>query len=90
MTTSDLYSSLCKVQSDFVSPATHNPLAAYLPYRRYLVDWMTDVGEQVRFSLYIVFQLYIYIGCFWMFFDVFVFSCSVVPPLTRPPAQPTN
>ena len=35
-------------QVDFVSPAAFNPTAAYLPFRRYLVDWMSDVGEQCR------------------------------------------
>lgn len=35
-------------QVDYVSPATYNPRALYLPYRRYLVDWMSDVGEQCR------------------------------------------
>ena len=33
-------------QADFVGPSTYNPKAHYLPYRRYLVDWMSDVGEQ--------------------------------------------
>jgi len=35
-------------QDDYVSPLTYFPNAAYLPYRRYLVDWMSDVGEQCR------------------------------------------
>ena len=34
------------VQSEYVSPKTHNPTATFLPFRRYLVDWMSDVGEQ--------------------------------------------
>ena len=34
------------VQSEYVSPESHNPRASYLPYRRYLVDWMSDIGEQ--------------------------------------------
>jgi hypothetical protein len=34
------------VQGEYVSASTHNPLASYLPFRRYLVDWMSDVGEQ--------------------------------------------
>ena len=46
MTTSDLYDSMKLVQSEYVSASTHNPSASYLPYRRYLVDWMSDVGEQ--------------------------------------------
>jgi hypothetical protein len=33
-------------QGDFVSPESFNPFASYMPYRRYLVDWMSDVGEQ--------------------------------------------
>jgi hypothetical protein len=33
---------------EFVSPSTFNPNASFLPYRRYLVDWMSDVGEQCR------------------------------------------
>jgi len=33
-------------QVDFVSPTTFAPGSSYLPYRRYLVDWMSDVGEQ--------------------------------------------
>lgn len=33
-------------QADFVSPATFTPTASYLPYRRYLVDWLSDCGEQ--------------------------------------------
>ncbi len=35
-------------QVDFVSPAEYSSTATYLPYRRYLVDWMSDVGEQCR------------------------------------------
>lgn len=35
-------------QTDYVSPSSYNPKAAYLPYRRYLVDWLSDVGEQFR------------------------------------------
>jgi Cyclin, N-terminal domain/Cyclin, C-terminal domain len=33
-------------QVDYVSPETYQPTATYIPYRRYLVDWMSDVGEQ--------------------------------------------
>ena len=33
---------------DYVSPATYCSTSSYLPYRRYLVDWMSDVGEQCR------------------------------------------
>jgi hypothetical protein len=39
---------MCDRQVDYVSPSTFMPNAAYLPYRRYLVDWMSDVGEQCR------------------------------------------
>lgn len=35
-------------QIDFVSPSSFKPDAAFLPYRRYLVDWLSDVGEQFR------------------------------------------
>jgi hypothetical protein len=35
-------------QIDYVSPETYFPDATFLPYRRYLVDWMSDVGEQCR------------------------------------------
>ena len=31
---------------EYVSPETYQPDASYIPYRRYLVDWMSDVGEQ--------------------------------------------
>lgn len=33
-------------QIDYVSPQAYSPTASYIPYRRYLVDWMSDVGEQ--------------------------------------------
>mmetsp|Transcript_23158 Transcript_23158/g.28414 ORF Transcript_23158/g.28414 Transcript_23158/m.28414 type:complete len:277 (+) Transcript_23158:701-1531(+) len=36
------------IDIDYVSPASYYPNASYLPYRRYLVDWMSDVGEQCR------------------------------------------
>jgi hypothetical protein len=39
---------MCNRQIDYVSPATFYPRAAYMPYRRYLVDWMSDIGEQCR------------------------------------------
>jgi len=48
MNTEDLYLDMRERQVDFVSPATYTPHASYLPYRRYLVDWMSDVGEQCR------------------------------------------
>jgi hypothetical protein len=46
--TADLYRDLQERQVDYVSPAAYNPDAAHLPFRRYLVDWMCDVGEQFR------------------------------------------
>ena len=46
MCTEDLLLDMCDRQIDYVSPATYMPNATYLPYRRYLVDWMSDVGEQ--------------------------------------------
>jgi Cyclin, N-terminal domain/Cyclin, C-terminal domain len=46
--TADLFHDMCERQVDYVSPETFAPGAAYLPYRRYLVDWMSDVGEQCR------------------------------------------
>jgi len=46
--TEDLFLDMCERQVDYVSPSTYNPTASYLPYRRYLVDWMCDVGEQCR------------------------------------------
>lgn len=42
----DLYIDMCERQTDYVSPATYVPKSLYLPYRRYLVDWMSDIGEQ--------------------------------------------
>lgn len=48
MCTSDLYLDMKERQVDYVSPDTYAPYASYLPYRRYLVDWMSDVGEQCR------------------------------------------
>mmetsp|Transcript_28889 Transcript_28889/g.42629 ORF Transcript_28889/g.42629 Transcript_28889/m.42629 type:complete len:322 (-) Transcript_28889:257-1222(-) len=44
--TVDLYHDMLERQIDFVSPSTFSPGSSYLPYRRYLVDWMSDVGEQ--------------------------------------------
>jgi hypothetical protein len=41
-----MYRDMQERQIDFVSPATYAPNASFLPYRRYLVDWMSDVGEQ--------------------------------------------
>jgi len=46
--TEDLFIDMQERQVDFVSPATFAPAASFLPYRRYLVDWMSDVGEQCR------------------------------------------
>lgn len=44
--TEDLFNDMRERQVDYVSPMTYSPKASYLPYRRYLVDWMSDVGEQ--------------------------------------------
>jgi len=46
--TADLYQDMVERQTDFVSPSSYNPNASFLPYRRYLVDWMSDIGEQFR------------------------------------------
>lgn len=46
--TEDLFLDMRDRQQEYVSPSTYAPNAAYLPYRRYLVDWMSDVGEQCR------------------------------------------
>mmetsp|Transcript_15064 Transcript_15064/g.28939 ORF Transcript_15064/g.28939 Transcript_15064/m.28939 type:complete len:329 (-) Transcript_15064:168-1154(-) len=48
MCTEDLFHDMCERQSDYVSPSTYSPQASYIPYRRYLVDWMSDVGEQCQ------------------------------------------
>lgn len=46
--TKDLYDDMRKRQVEYVCPSNFSQNAAYLPYRRYLVDWMSDVGEQCR------------------------------------------
>eukprot|EP00563_Minutocellus_polymorphus_P012585 CAMPEP_0181067562 /NCGR_PEP_ID=MMETSP1070-20121207/25946_1 /TAXON_ID=265543 /ORGANISM="Minutocellus polymorphus, Strain NH13" /LENGTH=170 /DNA_ID=CAMNT_0023148243 /DNA_START=23 /DNA_END=532 /DNA_ORIENTATION=- len=46
VSTEDIYEDMLQRQADFVGPQTFNSEAHYLPYRRYLVDWMSDVGEQ--------------------------------------------
>jgi hypothetical protein len=48
MCTEDLFLDMRERQVDYVSPEAYSPTASYLPYRRYLVDWMSDVGEQCR------------------------------------------
>lgn len=48
VSTEDLYADMKERQVEYVSPSTYCPNATYLPYRRYLVDWMSDVGEQCR------------------------------------------
>lgn len=48
ISTEDLYHDMLERETEFVSPSSYNPDASYLPYRRYLVDWMSDVGEQYR------------------------------------------
>lgn len=44
--TADLFADMKERQVDYVSPCQYKPFAEYLPFRRYLVDWMSDVGEQ--------------------------------------------
>lgn len=46
--TADLYQDMKEREGEYVSPQTYAPNAPFLPYRRYLVDWMSDVGEQFR------------------------------------------
>ena len=46
--TRDLYLEMKGMQGDYVSPKTYNPSASYLSFRRYLVDWMTSIGETFR------------------------------------------
>jgi Cyclin, N-terminal domain/Cyclin, C-terminal domain len=46
--TADLYLDMHQRQVDYVSPQAFAPNAEYLPFRRYLVDWMSDIGDQCR------------------------------------------
>lgn len=46
--TADIFADMKDRQVDYVSPDDYSPGASFLPYRRYLVDWMSDVGEQCR------------------------------------------
>jgi len=46
--TEDLYRDMRERQVEYVCPSNYSQNASYLPYRRYLVDWMSDVGEQCR------------------------------------------
>ena len=46
VSTEDIYEDMLQRQGNFVGPQIYNAEAHYLPYRRYLVDWMSDVGEQ--------------------------------------------
>ena len=39
----DLYESMQSVEHEYVSFASYTPTASYLPFRRYLVDWMVSV-----------------------------------------------
>jgi hypothetical protein len=48
MCTDDLFEDMKERQVEYVSPGSYRPKASYLPYRRYLVDWMSDVGDQCR------------------------------------------
>lgn len=42
----DLFLDMKQRETEFVSLSNYRPNASYIPYRRYLVDWMSDVGEQ--------------------------------------------
>jgi Cyclin, N-terminal domain/Cyclin, C-terminal domain len=46
--TSDLYLDMRERQAEYQSPETYSPNATYLSFRRYLVDWMTSIGETFR------------------------------------------
>ena len=46
--TRDLYLDMQERQAEYVSPLTYNPNASYISFRRYLVDWMTNIGETFR------------------------------------------
>ncbi|CAB9512730.1 D-type cyclin [Seminavis robusta] len=48
MDSRDLYLDMKQRQSEYVSPETYSPNASYLSFRRYLVDWMTSIGESFR------------------------------------------
>lgn len=45
MNSHDLYVAMRESQGDFVSPETYAPGAAYITFRRYLVDYITQIGE---------------------------------------------
>lgn len=42
----DLFIHMKERETEYVSLTNFRPNASYIPYRRYLVDWMSDVGEQ--------------------------------------------
>lgn len=46
--TTDLYLDMKERQVDYVSPQSYNPSAAFVSFRRYLVDWMTGIGEKLH------------------------------------------
>lgn len=46
--TEDIYKDMRERQTEYVSPTDYSPNSSYIPYRRYLVDWMSDVGERCR------------------------------------------
>jgi len=48
MDTEDLFRDMMERQVDYVSTNDYVPSASYLPYRRYLVDWMRDIGKRCR------------------------------------------
>jgi hypothetical protein len=41
---------ICEKQHLFSCPSTFSPNASYVPYRRFLVDWMSAVGEKLDSS----------------------------------------
>ena len=50
MDISDLLKSMLLTEAEYVSPETYNPNANFLFNRRYIVDWISDIGD--RFQLH--------------------------------------
>jgi hypothetical protein len=46
--TVDLFQDMKERQIEYVSAETYNPSAAFVSYRRYLVDWMADQGQKLN------------------------------------------
>jgi len=42
----DLFIDMKERETEYVSLTNFRPNASYIPYRRYLVDWMSDVGRE--------------------------------------------